>query len=243
VAKGSTTTLAFTNTTSGTGGEYYGPVLDKVSVHTVPEPSPLPSVATVTSSPNPGLLGQPVTLTAIVSANAPGLGTPTGSVAFFDTTTNTDLGTVPLSAGGAVLVTSSLGVGAHVITATYLGDGNFLGSAGSVTVEVIPAASLSGTVFGDFNADGQVDFGEQGIAGVAVTLVGTDDVGQAVSRTVLTDADGGLRLRRPAPRQLHYQRDPAGRLHAGDQHPGHLGGHAAGQPVRHRPVLRRLQQG
>jgi choice-of-anchor C domain-containing protein len=38
VATGSTTTLAFTNTTTGTGGEFYGPVLDNVSVNAVPAP-------------------------------------------------------------------------------------------------------------------------------------------------------------------------------------------------------------
>jgi parallel beta-helix repeat protein len=53
-----------------------------------------------------------------------------------------------------------------------------------------PLGSLSGTVFVDFNNDGQIDFGEQGIAGVTVTLTGTDYVGQAVSRSVQTDADG-----------------------------------------------------
>ena len=61
------------------------------------------------------------------------------------------------------------------------GDSTFLGSAGRVTVEVIPPASLSGTVFADFNGDGEVDFNEQGIGGVLIALSGTDDLGQSVS--------------------------------------------------------------
>src|SRR5262249_48289425 len=50
--------------------------------------------------------------------------------------------------------------------------------------------TLSGTVFEDFNNDGQIDFGELGIAGVSITLTGTDDLGNAVSITKLTDSDG-----------------------------------------------------
>src|SRR5262249_23569521 len=49
-----------------------------------------------------------------------------GSVDFQDTTTGTDLGTVPLSGGSASLTTSDLGNGTHSITATYRGDGGFL---------------------------------------------------------------------------------------------------------------------
>ena len=51
-------------------------------------------------------------------------------------------------------------------------------------------ASLSGTVFEDLNNDGQPDIGEAGIAGVEVTLTGTDDLGNPVSLTTTTDADG-----------------------------------------------------
>jgi hypothetical protein len=35
-----------------------------------------------------------------------------------------------------------------------------------------------------------MNFGEQGVAGVTVSLTGADDLGQAVSRTTLTDANG-----------------------------------------------------
>lgn len=47
-----------------------------------------------------------------------------------------------------------------------------------------------GLVWSDFNNDGQVDFGETAIQGVAVTLTGLDDRGNAVSRSVTTDANG-----------------------------------------------------
>ncbi len=57
--------------------------------------------------------------------------------------------------------------------------------------QILPApSSLSGIVFEDFNDDGQVDFGEQGIPGVTITLTGTNDLGQTVNQTQLTDSDG-----------------------------------------------------
>ena len=51
-------------------------------------------------------------------------------------------------------------------------------------------SSLSGLVFVDFNNDGQVDFGEQGIAGVTITLTGTDNLGHTVCQSQTTDANG-----------------------------------------------------
>jgi hypothetical protein len=90
----------------------------------------------LSSSVNPSIYGQAVTLTATVTANAPGSGTPTGTVDFFDTATNTDLGSATLQVVNGVdqatLTTAGLGVGAHTITATYKGDGNFLSSNGSL---------------------------------------------------------------------------------------------------------------
>jgi hypothetical protein len=57
------------------------------------------------------------------------------------------------------------------------------------TVNGLPLtpSSLSGVVWEDFNDDGQVDFGENGISGVTVTLTGTDDLGNAVNQSLTTD--------------------------------------------------------
>ena len=59
----------------------------------------------------------------------------------------------------------------------------------------IATSSLSGLVYVDFNNDGQVDFGEKGIAGVTVHLTGTDDRGNAVDQVLATDADGAYVFR------------------------------------------------
>jgi hypothetical protein len=81
--------------------------------------------------------GQPVTFTAVVAVTGPGAGTPTGAVTFMDGATT--LGTGQLSVAGgtdqATFSTSSLGVGAHTITASYGGDGNFTPSSSAAAIQ------------------------------------------------------------------------------------------------------------
>src|SRR5262249_23596135 len=45
--------------------------------------------------PGPTVVGQPVTFTGIVTVNAPGAGTPTGTLTFVDQLTNTTMAVVP----------------------------------------------------------------------------------------------------------------------------------------------------
>jgi len=78
---------------------------------------------TLTSSLNPSQAGQSVTFTATVTASLKGLAAPTGKVTFKDGSAK--LATVSLVGSGAAFTTSSLTVGTHKITATYLGDTNF----------------------------------------------------------------------------------------------------------------------
>ena len=93
--------------------------------------------STTVASASPGLanVGQAVTFTATVTANAPGSGTPTGTVDFYDTTTSTDLtpGGIALSSGTGAFSTTSLAVGSHTIKATYSGDTNFVTSSASTS--------------------------------------------------------------------------------------------------------------
>lgn len=103
------------------------------------------ALTNVTSSASTSVFGQMVTFTATVSSAA---GTPTGSVDFFDTTTNTDLGTVTLTNGSAALAMSALSVDSHAVTATYSGDATFAGSSASITqtVNAVTAANLQQTL-------------------------------------------------------------------------------------------------
>jgi hypothetical protein len=99
----------------------------------------VPTSMQLTASASPSLFGQPVTLTATVTANFAGFGTPTGSVIFMDTTTNTNLGSATLSGGIATLTTAALNTGTHVITATYAGNIVFLGSSATLTETIAPS--------------------------------------------------------------------------------------------------------
>ena len=104
------------------------------------------STTNVTSSLNPSVFGQAVTFTATISAVAPGIGTPTGTVTFNDG--GSAIGSGTLSGGVATFTTSALNAGSHTITTTYLGDGNFNGSAGSLigSQVVSPADSSTAVV-------------------------------------------------------------------------------------------------
>jgi len=78
-------------------------------------------------------------------------------------------------------------VGADTITAIPASPGD---TGTGYTFGELPTASISGAVFDDADNDGVVDAGEAGIAGVTITLTGTDDLGNAVSLTTTTAADG-----------------------------------------------------
>ena len=66
------------------------------------------------------------------------------------------------------------------------------GSTGNNFGEVL--GSLSGLVYFDADKSGTRNTGDTGIPGVTVTLTGTDVEGTAVSRSVMTGADGGYRF-------------------------------------------------
>ncbi|MCA9214772.1 MAG: hypothetical protein KDB27_16990, partial [Planctomycetales bacterium] len=54
----------------------------------------------------------------------------------------------------------------------------------------IRPSDLQGLVWQDFNNDGEVNFGEKAVDGVTLSISGTDDRGNGVSRSTVTDSDG-----------------------------------------------------
>ena len=90
---------------------------------------------TLAASPGPVMVGQALVLTATARALAPGAGTPTGTVTFYDG--GRSLGTAPLGSGEASLATSSLAVGPHSVTASYAGDGDFNGSTSATFTQYV----------------------------------------------------------------------------------------------------------
>ncbi len=101
-------------------------------------------ITTLSSSANPSVFGQSVTFSAQVAAASPGAGAPTGSVAFFDG--SSELGSVPLDSGVAAFSTSSLTRGTHSITAQYSGDANFLTDTSAVTSQAVNQATTNTVV-------------------------------------------------------------------------------------------------
>ena len=87
---------------------------------------------TTVSGPTSSMVGQPVTFTATVVPLAPGAGIPTGLVQFKINGANAPAGLLTLVNGQASYTTNSLSVGNHIISAQYLGDGNFNPSSGSL---------------------------------------------------------------------------------------------------------------
>jgi hypothetical protein len=85
-----------------------------------------------------GYFGQAVTFTATVTANAPSTAIPNGSVDFYDTTTQTDLGSATLSTAGTATLTTTapLPAGSQTFALSYLGNSNFLPSSTTVTVSI-----------------------------------------------------------------------------------------------------------
>ena len=86
---------------------------------------------------------------------APGSGTPTGQVTFYDGTTAID--TETLTGGTASYTTSALAIGGHSITAQYLGDTDFTASTSTAitqTVNAPPPATLDGEVYNDADGSG-----------------------------------------------------------------------------------------
>jgi uncharacterized membrane protein len=110
--------------------------------------SALASVATTTRivvSPSPALVGQLVTITAIV-APAAGSGAPTGNVTFkLDGTAQTPISVQVLNGlVEATFSTATLSPGTHMISASYSGDANFTSSAGepsTLSVNLIPTST------------------------------------------------------------------------------------------------------
>lgn len=112
------------------GNDFY---LDSVSSGYIQNVVKHSSAVTLTSSPNPAKIGENVTFTATVTGAS---GTPTGTVIFTNTTTNTQLGTADLTNGQAVLHNVTFNTsGAFNIVAGYGGSPVYSGSVSATYVQ------------------------------------------------------------------------------------------------------------
>lgn len=120
----------------------------------------------ISSSANPSIFGQPVTLTATITPSA-----ATGKVTFYDGTNI--LGSAPVSGGVASLVTIGIDYGARNLAARYIGNSNYSRTGSSALTETITTkpggsfklansntlggANAQAMVVGDLNHDGYPD--------------------------------------------------------------------------------------
>jgi len=90
------------------------------------------TVAITSDTPDPSALGQAYSVTASVSAVAPAIGTPSGTITFTDGTSTCTSGAL---VGGSASCSLAGGAppGNATITATYNGDANFLTSSGTAS--------------------------------------------------------------------------------------------------------------
>ena len=79
----------------------------------------------------------------------------------------------------------------RVTVSTDTNETNSNNNEASAVTTIDPiSASIAGTVYLDLNNNGTQENNERGIAGVTLTLTGTDNQGNAVNRTTATDANG-----------------------------------------------------
>jgi hypothetical protein len=105
-----------------------------------------------TSSVNPSVSGEGLSYLATVTAVAPAVGTPIGSVGFFDgAAAIAGCGAQPLVAGTASCNVTYTGVGSHGITAVYSGDPNFTASTSPVLTQTVNPGATSTVVTSSVN--------------------------------------------------------------------------------------------
>ena len=154
-------------------------------------PKTTSAIATTTSlstSATQVTFGQSVAFTATVAPTA-GSGVPTGSVNFFDGTTQ--IGTGALNASGvAMFSSSSLAVGAHSVTAVYAGDANFSGSTSGVVAITIVALAKTNTTTAVSASAMQVTSGQS----VMFSAVVTPTAGSGTPTGSVTFLDGATSL-------------------------------------------------
>jgi large repetitive protein len=113
----------------------------------------------LTSGPiNPSVFGQTVTFTATITSASPG--TPTGTVQFFLDSSPTPSFTSSLNGSAqATFPISTLSLGNHTVTATYLGDNKF--GQSSTTGPITQTVQADGTTTTITEPGGPTVFGQQ----------------------------------------------------------------------------------
>ena len=121
------------------------------------------------SSVNPSVTGQSVTFTATATPVAPGSGTPTGNIEFLQAgvpvaACGGATGVAVNGSGTATCAVAFNATGSYNMTATYLGDTNYVTSTSSVVAQVVNKAATTTTLGSSVNPS---------VTGQSVTFTGT----------------------------------------------------------------------
>ncbi len=122
---------------------------------------------TLTGTPNPVFLNNPITFTVTVTSPA---GVPTGTILLMNGTVplgTVPLATLPLTGGVATFTTSTLTLGLHTITAIYSGDAIFAPITSTPLSVLVEDFSLTIT-----NPDVTIPHGGTAVYNLVVTTVG-----------------------------------------------------------------------
>jgi hypothetical protein len=164
----------------------------------------LANTTTLTALPNTGYTYTPITLTATIAPNAPGNGTPTGTLIFYN-------GPAQLASttliNGVATYTTTLPVGIDQLTAVYLGDATYTRST-SIAIPVTISASPSTLTLANtpiepaltpFNISAQLSLGNGSRAGSGYPIAfaitpNTPGTTPGVTVIVPTNATGAASL-------------------------------------------------
>ncbi len=141
----------------------------------------------LTSSTNPTVFGQPLSVSVTVAPVSPGAGTPTGQVTFYDGMN--PLGTASLSGGKASFPINGLNVGTHTLNATYGGDIDDLASGSNAINQLVNRDATTTTL---------------------VTTINPSVLGESVTLTATVSVNSPARGRRPARSHSMTARTPWG---------------------------------
>ena len=159
-----------------------------VTVNQAATTTSMPSADNGGSPANPAVVGEPLTLSSTVTVNAPGSGTPTGSVSFSDGGA-TPLCTGTLSGGSDTATctyTPATANSGDSITANYGGDTNDTSSTSPALTEVVDAAPTTT----DLTINPTTPLVGQSVT-FSATVTANAPSGGIPTGTVTFDGDGG----------------------------------------------------
>ncbi len=180
---------ALVNTTGAITSVESGPGATATATLTVNKANTITTITNAAAlAGTPTVVGQPYTVSVSVAPVAPGSGVPTGMVNVSDGTGGTCV--VTLSGGVGSCSLTSTTVGAKTITATYVMDSNFNGSATSAAHTVNQAATTT-TITNAVALATATVVGQSYAVNWSVTVNAPGAVGAALTGNVTVDAGGG----------------------------------------------------